>query len=274
MKVAYLGLPGSYTFLAAKNYFRTLNSKFVSFKSFADIFKDVSRGSIDMGIVPLENSLTGSIYQIYDLLLTSDLKIIGEVMLKIDHCLLLKNELSLKNIKICYSHIEAIKQCQKFFDKYRNISPVYVEDSASAAKKVAKSKNKYISAIANKYTAELYNLKVVFENIQDNRNNYTRFIIIGNGGKSNGDKVSLIFSVEHQPGSLLRALMPYARMGLNLTKIESRPLFGKPWEYIFFVDFMLNKKENSLTLLLSQMKEHVKFVKVLGKYPQGKIYES
>ena len=278
-KVAYLGIAGSYSFIAAQKYFGE-EITMIGQNSFADIFTAIKNHRADTGIVPLENSITGSIYQTYDLLHCSNLKITGEIILKIRHCLLVNQsavcdkKMLLRKIRKCYSHPEAVKQCQMFFDNNLQIKPVYTSDTASAAKNLAEVKISQVSAIASGETAKIYNLTILRENLADNQNNYTRFVIIGDKRIKEGNKVSLIFSVRHIPGSLVKVLTPYAKYGMNLTKIESRPVTGKPWEYVFFVDLELNKGEDVLSSVLAEMKDRVNFIKVLGKYKKGETHES
>ena len=278
MKVAYLGIPGSYSYIAAQKYFGSSVSM-VGLNNFKQIFDSVSSDKVNVGLVPVENSLTGSIYQTYDLLLERKLKIVGETILKIKHCLLI-NQIKinnktqmLKKIRVCFSHPEAIKQCQSFFEKHKNIKPVFVSDTASAAKQLKIKKSEKACVISNAETAKLYGLSILRDDVQDNPNNYTRFVVVSRDSEQNGNKVSLIFSVVHKPGSLVKILEPYADLGLNLTKIESRPVAGKPWEYIFIVDFELNDSSD-LHKVLGQMKNHANFIKVLGRFEKGKIYES
>ena len=278
MKVAFLGLTGSNSHLAAQKYLSD-NATPLGLTSFSKIFSEVSLGFADVGILPLENSLTGSIYEIYDLLIKNDLDIIGELFLKINHNLLVKSDflnkkLSIQDITICYSHPEVFKQCRLFLDKHSNIKTVLSSDTSEAARIVSKQKNITTSVIGNNNLTSIYNLKIIKRNIGDHNNNYTRFIAIGKKGTKSGNKVSIIFSVEHKPGSLIATLVPYAKFGLNLTKIESRPVIGKPWEYTFFVDFELGEDKKILTNVLEEMKKHVKFLKVVGLYEKGKTYES
>lgn len=270
MNVAFLGLPGSYSHIAGKEYFKE-QAEFISSESIEDIFSAIDRGRAALGVLPLENSLSGSIYQSYDLLMDRSLKITGEIVLKIRHCLFTKGN---GVIKRCFSHPEVFKQCRNFFKKNPIIEQVFVGDTSSAALMLSNSETDNDSAIGSIYLKNLYGLKLREKDIQDNPNNYTRFVIVGKKMKNHGNKVSLVFSVEHKPGSLFRTLEPYSRLGLNLTKIESRPLFGKVWEYIFFVDFVINGQTDNLEKVLSEMKEHVNFITVLGLYEKGKVYES
>lgn len=267
--VAFLGLPGSYSHIAGNKYFKE-KAEFISCESFEDIFNLIDKDKATLGILPLENSLSGSIYQSYDLLMDKSLKIIGEVVLKIRHCLYAKGS---GKIKRCFSHPEVFKQCRNFFKKNPHIEQVYVGDTSSAALTLSKTGTDNDSAIGSIYLKNLYNLTLIEKDIQDNPNNYTRFVIVGKKMKKYGNKVSLVFSVEHKPGSLFKTLEPYSRLGLNLTKIESRPLFGKPWEYIFCVDFVINGQKDILEKVLLEMKEHVNFITVLGLYEKGRIYD-
>lgn len=271
-KVVYLGIPGSYSFLAACKFFSKAKVNMIGKKNFKEIANMILNNQAFAGVLPLENSTSGRIYEVYDLLLSSNLKIIGEVIMRIKHSLLVKRfvdndkKMTIKNLKRCYSHPEAIKQCQNFFDKHKNIKPVFTSDTASAAKKLLEEEKTNVCAIAGNTAACNYNLRVLLEDLADNKSNYTRFICITKKMLEKGNKVSLVFSVEHKPGSLFRTLEPYARFGLNLTKIESRPIFDRPWEYIFFVDLEINGKEKEWDKVLSQMKKTTNFIKVLGRY--------
>lgn len=271
-KIAYLGFPGSYSYIAGKKYFGS-EAIMLSQNSFENIFKAVSDGICSHGIVPLENSLTGSILQVYDLLQSTDVQIVGEIFLQINLCLMVKKA-NTKQPVCCYSHIEAIKQCKSFFRQKKNLQPLYADDTASAAKSLALDKREGASAIASKEAAKIYKLTILKKNLADNPHDYTRFAIIANKKKGKGNKVSIIFSIKHKPGSLVRTLTAYADYGFNLTKIESRPVFGKPWEYLFFVDFEIDGKEEKFLSLVKRMAKQADFVKLIGRYEKGKTYES
>lgn len=268
-KIAYLGIPGSYTFTAAQKYFATTENM-LGVKTLSEIFKKVTTGVCEFGVIPLENTTTGNITDTFDHLMENKLSIIGEIILKIRHQFLVnKKQKSIKEVKYCYSHPQAISQCEAFFTCHPWIKLKYTRDTASAAKIVSQRKKMNEAVIAGKVTAKIYDMKILAKNIEDNPNNYTRFSVISKKESFVGNKISLLFSVEHKPGSLFRCLAPYARLGLNLTKIESRPVFGKPWEYIFFIDFEIGKKEKELKQVLEEMKEHVNFFKILGRYKKG-----
>ncbi len=273
-RIAYLGIPGSYSFIAAQKYFGgKINMK--GAKSLRAVFEIIKKGACDAAVVPLENTTTGSIVETYDLLLDSKLSIVSEVILKIHHQLLVNNnQKELGEIELCYSHPQALSQCEDFFTRYPNMKPLFTSDTASAAKSVAIRKKSQEAAIASSDAAKIYGLKILAKNIEDNRKNLTRFILISSLPNKIGDKISVVFSVAHIPGSLFRALKAYAQNNLNLTKIESRPLYGNPWEYNFYVDFMINNKESRLQETLKEMKKNCHFLTILGRYNKGKIYEA
>ncbi len=273
-KIAYLGIPGSYSYIGARKFFNGKNTM-TSCNNIRQIFDKVANNECDFGIVPLENSTTGGITSSYDELSNNKLSIIGEIIIHIHHNLLVKgNTKNLADIHLCLSHEQAINQCNEFFIKNRKINREFVSDTATAAWTVSKSKKENIAAIASLECAKLYKLKIFKRKIEDNPTNFTRFVIIGKNRTNLGNKASLIFSVVHKPGSLLETLKPYAKHGLNLTKIESRPVFGKPWEYIFLLDLEFGDKKNALIEAINEMKESVNFIKLLGIYNKGKIYES
>lgn len=269
-KIAFLGLSGSFSFIAAQKYFGC-KVQFLGSSSAAEIIEKVENGLCNFGILPIENTLTGSVYETYDLLNHSKLSIAGEIILHIHHQLLGKRD---GRIKLCYSHPQALAQCRLFFNNNPDIQSVLTQDTSSAAKMVSRINRKNISAIAGRMAAKIYGLKVLKSDIEDNPHNYTRFVILAKIPSDKGNKISLLFSVAHKPGSLFLALYPYSRLGLNLTKIESRPVFGTPWEYVFFLDFEFNRNQKNLKMLFTQMRKNVNFLKILGKYNKGKTYET
>lgn len=277
LSVGYLGIPGSYSYIAGILYFKK-SDEFIGFSSFENIVSAVGKGKLIRGILPIENSLTGNIYETYDLLLSENLNIVGEIVLKVNHHLLAKKEfmeskLNINNLKKCYSHPQAFKQCKSFFINHKHILKLYEKDTATGAKKLKKEKITS-AAISNRFAANIYKLHIVKENIGDHRFNFTRFVVIGKKSANTGNKVTMIFSVAHKPGSLVKALEPYAKYGFNLTRIESRPILGKPWEYIFVVDFEIDQNRNRLNNVINEMKINTNFIKVLGQYQKGNIYET
>ncbi len=277
-KIAYLGIPGSYSYVAVHKYMKN-EKKITGAESIKEVFELVDSGKCSAGIIPLENTTTGSIYESYDALLDTGLTITAEIILSIHHHILgIDKEVSenhFRNVQKCLSHPQAISQCVDFLSAHPWIKPVFTTDTASAAKEVAKCGKSDLIAIAGKEAADIYNLTILGKNIETVSSNYTRFIKVQkNINKSEGNKISLAFSVRHIPGSLSKVLESYARTGLNLTKIESRPVFGRPWEYIFFLDFEIGNKGKSVENVLSEMKENTNFLTVLGRFPKGKIYET
>lgn len=269
-KIAFLGLPGSFSFIAAQKYFGS-KVQFLGNNSVKEIIEKVENGECNFGILPIENSLTGSVYETYDLLNLSKLSITGEIILHIHHQLLGKTA---EKIKLCYSHPQALAQCRRFFSNNPDIQSVLTIDTSSAAKIITQFKRKDIAAIAGKMAAKIYGLKILKSDIEDNPHNFTRFVVLAKIPSDKGNKISLLFSVDHKPGSLFFALAPYSSLGLNLTKIESRPVFGTPWEYVFFLDFEFNSNQKTLKTLFAQMKKHVNYLKILGMYNKGKTYET
>lgn len=276
-QIAYLGIPGSYSFIASNRYFGK-GIIMIGQNSFDSVLKIVRNNTDFAGIVPLENSTSGSIAEVFDLLLKYNLSIVGEIFLKIHHHILskknVKNGNNFKQISLCYSHPQAIMQCKSFFQKNPQIKSVLTSDTATAAKTLSLSASSNEIAIGSNEAANIYGLKILKKNIEDNKKNYTRFVVVAENKNRQGNKISLVFSVKHVPGSLFKALSPYAKYGLNLTKIESRPVFGKPWEYIFFLDFEIGKNDKKVNLIVSEMKKYAQFIKILGRYEKGRTYET
>jgi chorismate mutase/prephenate dehydratase len=271
IKVSYLGIPGSYSYIAGRKYF----GKKVGMRqnnSIADIFAGIVAGKASFGIVPVENSTTGSIMETYDLLAKSNLTIVGEVILKIKHYFLVNKHFI--RAKYCFAPSQAALQCRRFLDKHPEIELIFTSDTATAAKTVSERKRRNEAAIAGKETAKIYGLKIIPENINTDKTNSTRFAVIAKKQKSDGGKISLAFFLRHTPGSLFSALKPFKDAGLNLTKIESRPIPKKPWEYVFFIDFEADIKGEKIKEVIRQMEKRVRSLIILGRYNKGKVYEA
>lgn len=273
-KIVYQGIEGSYSYLAGIKYFGSKNI-FIGVNNFKEIFKNVEERKADFGVVPIENSIAGSVYENFDNLNKFKVKVIGEFYLKIEHNLLgikakLPFNLRIKFIKKIYSHPKALEQCNKFLDKYPYIEKIAYSDTASAAKLVSELNDITIACIASKECAKIYNLEILKENIQDNRNNLTRFLIISSKQINipHANKASIIFTLPHIPGSLYNALKIFAEFKINLTKIESRTIPEKASEYFFFVDFIFSKDVN-LNYVLKEFKKKVNRIKILGIYESG-----
>lgn len=266
VKVAYQGVPGAYSHIAANYLFP--KAKLLGFDSFKKVFEALDRGQATFAVLPFDNTLVGSIYQVYDLLFESKTKIRGEVSLKIDHNLLGRGEL--KQIKNVYSHPRALEQCKSFFDNNTKLEQLAYEDTAAAAKYVSKQKDKTLAAIASLHAAKLYGLNVLSDHIQSDNQNYTRFVIIGKRNHiKQANKTSIVFVAAHKPGSLLECLKPFAQGHLNLTKIQSRPLVGSPWSYLFYLDFEHPVDDGVIKNVLAQVKPHTHMLRKLGTYQSG-----
>jgi prephenate dehydratase len=269
MKVAYQGEPGAYSEEAGYAYFKS--SEMVPFESFEDVFSAVTSGACQSGLIPIENSLAGSIHQNYDLLLRYDLYIVGEFYLPIHHCLIGFPTVELSDIKRVISHPQALGQCAGFLRELGvKVDPVF--DTAGSVKILKASSDHSMAAIASKKAAEIYQMQIVTENIEDNPENYTRFLeISAQSEASESDaKTSIVFTLKNQPGSLYKALGVFAINDIDLTKIESRPLAGKPWEYLFYLDFISSGGRETRDIVLDQLQDQALMLRVLGTYPKSR----
>lgn len=273
-KVAHLGLEGSFSSIAAKKYFGEGNVIWIPTANIEKVFDIVCKDSPVYGVIPIENSTSGSIMETYERLQRNNVLIVGEVFMKIHHNILAKENTALKNMVQCFSHPQALLQCRTLLSKYPSMKLVFTEDTASAAKLVSESNDSKMCAIAGSQAAKIYGLKVLKENIVDNVANYTRFAVISKKESKEGNKISIVFSVAHVPGSLNRILTEFAKIGCNLTKIESRPLVGTPWEYIFFIDLEFVCPLIVLNGILRGLKKQTRFIHLLGIYKKGETYEA
>ena len=266
--VAYLGPPGTHTHLACFKHFGHSISPLPK-EGIQEVFEAVEKGEAVYGVVPIENSTEGSVNRTLDLFIESQVKICGEVMVQVSHDLLSQSG-KVEDIQKIYSHPQALEQCRKWLR--RNFPHVQVGGAVSTAKAAQiAAENGNAAAIAHSFAAQFYGLKVIQSQIEDYVHNYTRFFVLSQeiGNRKGEDKTSLLFSISHTPGSLYRVLKIFSERGINLTKIESRPMKGKPWEYIFFIDFEGHMTDSHVAEVLDEMKEHVLFVKLLGSYPQN-----
>jgi chorismate mutase / prephenate dehydratase len=270
IKVGFQGEIGAYSEEAALEFFGK-NIKVIPYETFNDVFKMVEKGKINYGIIPIENSIEGSIGQNYDLLLKSNLKIFGEKVLRIHHCLIVNKGVKLNLIKKVYSHPQALGQCREFLRKLK-LEEIPFYDTAGSCQMIKEKKLRDSAAIASERAAKVYNLRILRRGIETNHKNFTRFFIIGEKDRqpTGNDKTSIIFSTKHSPGALYKALGIFALSGINLTKLESRPIIGKPWKYNFYLDFEGHKKEEKIRKALESMKNLSISLKILGSYPKMK----
>ncbi len=234
--------------------------------SFEEVFDGVESGQLDLGIVPVENSLGGSVDQVNDLLIEKDLKIIAEINVPIHHCLLAPPETNYREIKSVYSHPQALSQCRGFISRNK-LEPRQYYDTAGAAKMIAKDSPTTSAAIASKLCASIYSLEVLKENIEDHSSNTTRFVVISkNPAKEGGNKCSLVFSTAHKPGALFSVLKLFYEAKVNLTRIESRPIIKDPGKFAFLVDFEGMGSDQKISELLTKVEEETPTFKSLGFY--------
>ncbi len=263
----FLGEIGTFSHRACTQYFGDKVTA-VSMSSFRGIFEAVKDGSVDFGVVPLENSLTGSIHENYDLLLEFDLRIIGEIMLRIMHHLIGHPGARIETTKRVFSHPQVFQQCRQFLDRYEGWELVLAKDTAGAVKHVKEKGDIADVAIASKGAAEIHGMEIMEEGIETNPRNFTRFVVIGTEPLGNGPrrKSSLIYSTGNRPGALFETLKVFAENGINIVKLESRPIHGKPWEYMFYVDIETDAESESFRPILNSLEENTDYVKVVGSY--------
>lgn len=268
MKVAFQGERGSYSEEAGRRFFSN-DFEPMPLSSFAAVYEAVETGKVDRGIIPIENSLVGSIHQNYDLLLKHHLKIVGEQNLRIEHNLIAHPGSKLEGLSEIRSHPVALGQCADFLDKHQALSQQVAYDTAGAVKQIKESDLKQAGAIAGRYAAELYEMEILAESIQDEPDNYTRFLILAKdvAPYSENAKTSIVFALKNLPGVLFKALSVFALRDLDLTKIESRPLRKKMWQYYFYADFMGHIEDEAARNAIGHLREITTFLKILGSYP-------
>ncbi len=265
--VAYLGPPATHTHLACFEYFGS-SVQTQPKESIDEVFEAVEKGKTSYGVVPIENSTEGSVNQTLDRLIESKAMICGEVMIQVSHHLLSKSG-KWEDVRKITSHPSALEQCRKWLRK--NFPHVEVVDATSTAKAAQiAAENSETAAIASSLAGSLYDLKVVESRVEDYPNNYTRFLVVGlrTHPKTGRDKTSILFSISHAPGSLYQALKPFSQKRINLTKIESRPVKNRPWEYVFFLDFEGHATDEAIRGAMVELEQDARFLKLLGSYPQ------
>ena len=266
VKVAYLGPRATFTHLACIRKFGS-SAQYVPQTSIKDVFNEVERGRADFGVVPIENSTEGVVNHTLDMFIDSNLQIYGEVLQEVSHHLLSKSD-SLKAVKKIYSHPHALAQCRHWLETNMPEVPLAEVHSTARAAEIC-TEDPSAAAIASELAAQIYALKVLKPRIEDNINNYTRFLILSSKTpeRTGKDKTSVMLSVKDKVGALYDLLRPFASHGTNLTKIESRPSRRKAWEYIFFIDLEGHIEEDRVKRALAEIKSRCLFLKVLGSYP-------
>ena len=272
MKVAFQGELGAYSEIAARALFGDVELSPV--ETFEEVFRAVYAGKCDRGVVPIENSLTGSVHRNYDLLLEHPLWIVGEVKLRIVHHLIALPGVKLKDVKRAYSHPQALEQCRAFL-RERKIEPVPVYDTAGAVRILKEKKLKDSAAIASIQAARDYGMDVLVSDIAEHRENFTRFLAVGKEPAEDlkDPKTSVVFALKSIPGALFKALSVFALRDIDLMKIESRPIRGKPWQYMFYLDFEGGMEEERCRRAVDHLGEIATFLRVLGSYDKGREVE-
>lgn len=267
-RAACQGVECSYSHRACKTAFQDPDIRF--YPHFEDVFAAVHRGERDYGVVPIENSLAGSVTDNYDLMLRYQLQIVGTLTVPIQHCLLGIPGSKVEEILEIYSHPQALHQCGEFFRQNRRISPHAFSNTAAAAREVARLGRRDTAAIGSEDCAKAYGLTVLCQGLQDRRDNFTRFVVIAREGVAHPrcSRISLIIRVAHRAGALYSALSRFARQEINLLKLESRPIPDSPFEFLFYWDFAGNLADPVVSRTIQELGEDVIFMKLLGNYPE------
>jgi len=274
--VAFQGEQGAFSEIASKKYFgKDVIS--ISCYSFDDVFECVVKEITEFGIIPVENTLYGSVFENYDLLLKHKIYVVGELNLQINHCFISQKKYSLKEIKKVYSHYQALGQCSRFIESLKDVEVIPTYDTAGSVLIIQGNNDEPSAAIASSYAAKIYGMKILARNIQNKKFNYTRFFIISkskNKSIPKNPKSTLSFDLKSVPGALHKALGVFANAGINLSMIESRPIPEKPFQYTFYVDITGSFEDEKIKTALKQLSHHTIKIKKIGTYEKGKTYHS
>jgi len=273
-RVAFQGEPGAFSQQAVRQLFG--DAALISpCERFSEVFSSLVSKKADAAVIPIENTLHGSVHENYDHLLEYEVRITGETSVRILHNLIAMPGVPFRNIRRVYSHPVALNQCLDFFKKNPQVEKVPFYDTAGSVKMISEQKLSDAAAIASAIAADIYGAHIVRRSIEDDRRNFTRFFLLRRAGErprggasaAGPWKTSLVFTTRNTPGALFRSISAFALRDLNLTKIESRPLRGKPWEYLFYVDFAGREDDPVVKNALSHLRELADFLRVLGSYP-------
>jgi prephenate dehydratase len=273
MKIAYQGEPGAFSEAAARRVDN--HAELVPCRSFEEVFDAVEADKVAYGVLPFENSIGGSIHRNYDLLLEHQLPIVAEVELPVVHHLLALPGATMAGLRRVYSHPQGLAQCERFLRTLTGVEIIATYDTAGSAKMVADAGLKDAAAIASARAGEVFGLASLAASIQDFDDNITRFLLIGRQALPDAvpDKTSIVFTLPNEPGSLFKALSVFALRGVDLTKLESRPIPGRPWEYLFYVDLAAARDELRCTRALAHLAEFAPMLRTLGSYASWKTHE-
>jgi prephenate dehydratase len=240
--------------------------------TFERAFSAIGDGVADYVLAPIENSLAGSVHRSFDLLVDSRLNIIGEEIIPIIHYLIGPPGAAFEEVTVVESHPVALAQCEQFFSAHPRLKRIATEDTAGSVREVVRAGDRTRAAIAGRRAADLYGGAILREHLEDNRENYTRFLLLSatDGWPDGADKLSLVFQLDHRPGALHHALEPFGRRNLNLMKIESRPVHGKPWQYRFYLDLQAPRTDPQLAAALEELQSLVVELRILGSYASAR----
>jgi arogenate/prephenate dehydratase len=268
MRFAFQGEPGAFSEAAAARLGPAADT--LPCREFEDVFAAVTSGAASHGVLPIENSVGGSIHRNYDLLSEHELPIVGEVELRVEHTLAALPGVPLEAIRRVYSHPQALAQCERFLRSLEGVDIVATYDTAGSARMIQEGQLRDTAAIASRRAAEIFGLSVLREGVQDFDSNITRFIVIAREPLPLGapDKTSLVFALPNAPGALFKALSVFALRDIDLAKLESRPIRGKPWEYLFYADLNASREEPRCARAIEHLGEFASFLRLLGSYPR------
>lgn len=271
--IAFLGKRGSYSHLAARNYATRYQEQLIelSCNSFEQIFEKVANSEADYGVLPLENTTSGSINEVYDLLQHTELSLVGELAYPIKHCVLVNEQDDLTQIDTLYSHPQVIQQCSRFIRSLDRVHIEYCESSSHAMQLVASLNKPNIAALGNEDGGHLYGLRVLKTDIANQSNNITRFIVIAREALAVSPQIHtktlLLMTTSQQAGALVDALLVFKKHQIKMTKLESRPIYGKPWEEMFYLEIEANIHHPDTQAVLTELEQVSSYLKVLGCYP-------
>ena len=268
-RVAYQGERGAYSEEALIKHFGS-STEPVSKPYLSDVFDAVEEGEADAGLIPVENGLEGSIVRFYDLLYERKLKARGEVVLRVRHCLIANPGVHIGDVEKVYSHPQALGQCRAYLEEH-GLEAIAAYDTAGSVRMLKELGCKDSAAIASSKAAEIYDMSVLERGIETDSGNYTRFLVIAEADHppTSKDKTIIAFTLENKPGTLRWALEPFADRGINITSLETRPLVGRPWEYLFFIDALGHRENTEMRAALSELEEASSSIKILGSYPKS-----
>ena len=277
IRIAIQGIEGSYSSMAAQKFFAHFNKEiiFISKDLFEEVAQEVESGRADFAILPIENTTSGGINEVYDLLLHTTLSIIGEEKFQVKHCLVGSEASTIGKLEVIFAHYQAAAQCNKFLSTLPDANIQYFADTALSVKKIKEEGRAEYGAIASEEAAKLFNLKILQRDIANQPDNFTRFLVCSRKANDVDERIptktSLVMATEHTAGSLLEALKIFSKYNVNMEKLESRPIIGNPWEEMFYLDFEGNLKDENVQSLIDDLGRHTRFLKVLGCYPAKDI---